>query len=412
MFKTKITSKIGRLDTSNVLISMVLSSLMLDYAIGSILLGLFIGHTFLISILNKTFSINLSKELLASVLLFSWLAATYFWSEDKELSIKGITRVLPLLVVPVAIHNLPKLEKENVFFILKVFTWSNVIFGVFFIINSTLRYMDSGSLSEFTYHELVQELELNAIYVSAFFSMSIFYLFTKPNRTKVDTILTFIFFGFLILLSSKTIIICVLINSILYGFIIKDIIKANKKKVFIGFAALCVLTFFTSKEIQNRFDEELNTEISEVLNNEKFNKVYPWTGSSIRLLQLRILKEQLEEDNIFWKGFGLFASRENLVQRHKTFNTYRGYHNYNYHNLYAQIFAESGIFGFLGLITMLILSLTKAIKVKDFLFFSFMVLTVVWYFTESVLWVQRGVIFASVFYCLFNHVNYKFELKS
>jgi hypothetical protein len=126
----------------------------------------------------------------------------------------------------------------------------------------------------------------------------------------------------------------------------------------------------------------------------------------------RILKEQLSQDNIILTGYGLFASRENLEQRHKNFNTYFGYHNYNYHNQYAQTISESGIIGLILLILLLGTNIYKAIRSHYFLFISFSILIILWFATESVLWVQRGVVFFSVFYCLFAHLDYKKKLNS
>jgi len=168
--------------------------------------------------------------------------------------------------------------------------------------------------------------------------------------------------------------------------------------LFIGL----LIVVLTSTQVINRFLEEKTTNINEVLHNEKFNKVYPWTGTSIRLLQVRILCEQIEEESIFWKGFGLFASRENLKKRHLDYNTYYGYHTYNYHNLYAQFFSELGVFGFLLLVLLLLINFTNALKVKWFVFIVFATTMPLLFLTESFLWVHRGIIFFILFYSLFN----------
>lgn len=127
----------------------------------------------------------------------------------------------------------------------------------------------------------------------------------------------------------------------------------SKTKVILITLLGVLLLGIASISLKERFLFETESKLSEVLTKEEFGKVYLWTGSSITFLQLMIFKEQLEEESIFWKGFGLFASRENLKIRHLKFNSYFGFHDYNYHNQYAQVFAEIGILGLILICTML-----------------------------------------------------------
>ena len=386
----------------HLLLALVLASLTLGYAYSSILLALFLAFVFVVNgILNRT-KFFLSISLLLPIILYVWLATTVLWTVDTKLTFKGISRLLPLILVPLSFGFLPKIKLSELNQILNFFTFFNFIIALVFIYNASLRFIQSGLFCEFTYHDLVYEFDLNAIYVSAFFAVSFLYLLSKESKSKLDIFLAFFFFTVLIFLSSKLIIV---ITTLCSMFHLSMLFK--NKKLLILLTIFCIVLAFSSNEISKRFKEELSTNISEVLTNERFNRVYPWTGTSIRILQLRILKEQLSQDNILLTGYGLFASRENLEQRHKKFNTYFGYHNYNYHNQYAQTISESGIIGLILLILLLGINLYKAIRSQYFLFISFSILIILWFATESVLWVQRGVIFFSVFYCLFTHLDFK-----
>lgn len=86
---------------------------------------------------------------------------------------------------------------------------------------------------------------------------------------------------------------------------------------------------------------------------------------------------------------------------------HEGYQMKNFHNQYFQVFAELGIFGFLILVALLVLSLKKAINRKDFLAIAFTILMISLFLTESFLWRQRGVLFFTVFYMLFNTTTNK-----
>jgi O-antigen ligase len=391
----------------HLLLALVLASLTLGYAYSSILLALFLAYVFVVNGILKRIKFSLNFSLLLPIVLYLWLVITVLWTVDIHLTYKGIFRLLPLILVPLSFGFLPKIKPSELNKILKIYTLLNFISALVFLYNASLRFMESGLFCEYTYHDLVYEFDLNAIYISAFFAVSFLYLLSKKQKSKFEFFLLFFFFTIIILLSSKLIFIITTVCATVYLFL-----AFKNKKLLILLTIFSIVLVFSSNRISIRFQEELNTNVSEVLNNERFNQVYPWTGTSIRILQLRILKEQLSQDNIILTGYGLFASRENLEQRHKNFNTYFGYHNYNYHNQYAQTISESGIIGLILLILLLGTNIYKAIRSHYFLFISFSILIILWFATESVLWVQRGVVFFSVFYCLFAHLDYKKKLNS
>lgn len=172
-------------------------------------------------------------------------------------------------------------------------------------------------------------------------------------------------------------------------------------------AIVILLTLvFTLKPIKQRYIDETKTNISEILESDTFGQAYIWTGTSIRLLQLRILTDQIKEEAIALKGFGLFASRENLRDRHIGYKTYYGFHKYNYHNQYAQMIAELGVVGLLILLLVLGFNLQNALKSKNVLFAFFAVYMILIFVTESMLWRQRGLFFFVILYCLFNRTEF------
>jgi O-antigen ligase len=112
--------------------------------------------------------------------------------------------------------------------------------------------------------------------------------------------------------------------------------------------------------------------------------------------------EFLNEEPIFWTGFGLNASLSKLLEKEKQYNLYPGYGTFNFHNQYVQNFAELGAIGFLLLIVILYMNTKKAFMTKDFIHIAFAVLMLSLFLTESFLWRQRGVLFFMLLYCLFN----------
>ncbi|WP_425076427.1 O-antigen ligase family protein [Psychroserpens sp. S379A] len=404
--KSKIESIINHDSFLHYLLMLTLSTILIGYAPSSIALVVFCLFAIRNAIINKiTFKPNLF--LLLSCILYILCCVSYFWTVDQALTIKGIGRLSVFLLVPIVFTTIPKLTFKSFQVILNGFTVSNILLGIFFLIVAVVNYIKFNNSSVFTYHDFVEILDLNAIYVSVFYSLSYFFILSKKIKKRIDYIGLLLLLIFILLLSSKTIIATFLLGNILYFvFYKKRSTLKSPKAIGIVLVSIVIITF-TSREVVKRVLVETTTNFEEVLNREKFNKIYPWTGTSIRLLQLRNLKEQIEENNVFWKGFGLFASRENLRERHLAFNTYHGYYGYNYHNMYAQILAELGIFGLLTLLVILGTGLKKSFKAKSFFMLMFYFLMIMTFFTESFLWVHRGVFLFVIMSCIFYRTDFQ-----
>jgi O-antigen ligase len=122
--------------------------------------------------------------------------------------------------------------------------------------------------------------------------------------------------------------------------------------------------------------------------------------------------EIMKEENVFFQGLGLNASYKKLEEKGLKYNVFQGneitegYQKKNFHNQYIQVFSELGLIGFVFLILILFLNLKNALKNKDFIHITFAILMISLFLTESFLWRQRGVVFFTVFYCLFNLPNH------
>jgi O-antigen ligase len=382
------------------LIALILSTLLIGFAPSSIAVGVFVFFALRYSIIHKEKQ-TIDLKLVLPIALYLLFSLTLFWTVDDDQTKKGVDRTVVLLLIPIAFNFVPKFTLKSFNLILRLFTGANVLFGLFFLVSASIRYFRTSSLSAFTYHELVSDLNLNAIYVSVMFAISLFYVLSTKGK-KIKDILKIIFFSILIiLLSSKTILTVLILGCLVYLFYF----KVSKVKLVAIIIIGALIFGFASKKTLERILFEKETKVKEVWTENQFGQVYLWTGTSIRLLQLRILKEQIEEEQIFWKGFGLFASKDNIKKRHQEFNTYPGFHSYNYHNQYAQIFSETGIFGLALLLSMLGVLFVGAIKSKNFLFLMFSITVAIVFFTESLLWRQSGLFLFIILYCLFNRIS-------
>jgi hypothetical protein len=170
-----------------------------------------------------------------------------------------------------------------------------------------------------------------------------------------------------------------------------------------------IMTDSSVNDVISKGSEKVyNVSIKQAWSNATFKPNDYFPGTAFRVYQFRIFIELLQEESIFWTGFGLDASYSKIAEKGIHYNLFlgnevqEGYKTKNFHNQYIQIFAELGIFGLLLLLTMLFLSLSTALKLKSFPHIAFSILMLALFFTESFLWRQRGITFFILMYCIFN----------
>ena len=400
------------------LIVIALLCIPMDHAFGSISAGVFVGVT-LITFKRKNF--HLEYALLRPVVLFVLMGLSLFWSHDVALSVKALQKGLPLLLVPVCFMLFPKLTIAQKHQILKYYSFGMVFFTVFWLAKAAVRFAISNDPNVFFYHELVTE-DVNAIHVSVYIAMSCFYFLTKPAKTVSDKLAIILLSVFLMLLSSKNIIVIFILIAMAYYFSnAKSRNKPSYGKWLLLFGLIVGIAFFG--KIKDRFmveyqsittartlNYEIGTETSKVYNislkeawtNAVFQQNDYFPGTAFRVYQIRIFKEMLHEDPIFFTGYGLNASDFKIKEKAVQYHLYKGYDEKNFHNEYIQIFAELGIFGLLVLAAILYINIKNAVQNKDFIHISFAILMISLFLTESFLSRQRGIMFFTIMYCLFN----------
>ncbi|NMH28381.1 O-antigen ligase family protein [Flavobacterium silvaticum] len=332
-----------------------------------------------------------------------------------------MSKELMLIVVPVCFMLLPVFPKEQTTKILRYFSYAMIVYAVSYLIRAVARFAISHDSSVFFYHELVT-LEVNAIHVSVYFALALCWFLSAPGINHTRIFCAALLGGMIVLLSSKIMLTVTAILVIWHLFSARQI--WNRKAALILGTVILFGGILLSGKIIQRFSEEfltvtnentLNTKpssqghvfnksISEAWNTEQFTPNDYFPGTAFRVYQVRIFTEMLSQDAIFWNGYGLNASYDKIAQKAVEHHLYSGYGEFNFHNQYVQNFADLGIFGLLLLLAMLILSLKKGAKNKDFVHISFTVLMISLFLTESFLWRQRGVTFFTAMYCLFNSV--------
>lgn len=414
-------------------ILLVLSTIPLSFAINNVSLGIFLLVSF---ITFKKENIKLQKELVFPFLLYVLMAASYFWSIDSKETLSALSKEIPLLLIPLGFFIFKNNTSEQKKRIIEYYSYIIVAFVFYYSIRAVIRYFIYQDVRMFFYHGenekdygLVPKL-LNAIHMSVFVAIAFFYFFTKEVKSKTDTFFSVLLFGFILLLSSKNIIIVVSLLSLINIFFFSKTAQKLRLRNLIVFGLLIGIIFSIGK-IKDRFKLEFQTNtdkslsanviegiplgvhyvsIKEAWTNPTFTPNDYFNGTAFRVYQFRVFTELIKEQNVFFTGFGLNASYPKIEEKAIQYNLYMGvesdpdsgYQSKNFHNQYVQNFAELGVFGFILLLIMLIVNVKNSLKTKDFVHFAFAILMISLFLTESFLWRQRGVVFFTMMYCLFN----------
>lgn len=397
-----VLQRIKYYNTTEVLCMFVLATLPIGgYAINSIAVILL----FLVSLYNLIINkqrITFNSISLLLIIFYVIGFSSLLWTDNLENTKAGLVRFLSYLVLPLAFtfnsNNLYSREK-----IIGVFSKVLFFFAVYCVFIALIKSITNSDISFLFYHKLASGLgSLNAIYLSVFISLGIYFLLIKENKSKFDLFcLTFLGL-FLILLSSKLIISVVSITTLIFSIKKRKFKKINLKYIFV-ISIILMLLLFASSNVSNRVKVEFEkTKISEVLNKKDFGHVYLWTGAGLRLFQIKSFFEILQEQEKIFIGFGLNNSQDSLNDKYKEYNLYPGFLNYNYHNQYLQVFSELGVIGLLTFLLVLFLILKNAIIYKDYFLLSFIILILVVCFTESFIWRQRGMVFFIMISLLFS----------
>lgn len=376
------------------LIVVVLTFQLLNFAFGSISLAVFSAVSLLNAAFNKP---NKIRALAPPVIYFLVIVISLILTEDIKNSFSKVILALPFLIIPLSFSSVNFLTKTGIERVFNVFSNVLVLYTIVLAINAITRYKVSKDIDVFFYHDFSSLFDINAIYLSTVLLLSYTYLITKTKSTW-DYLKLVLIVAAIILLSSKMIIVLLGTVSVFVG--LKRIRLFKIKILFLSVFSLICVGLLNFTKINERVNDEMQSNFAEVLTIEKFNHVYFWTGSSIRLFQGRVFWELLQQDKKWVLGYGFNSSQEKIKTKHKKYNIYPGFQEYNFHNQYIQTIAELGLLGLFALSLIFYFIVKNALETKSTWAFLMVLLFATVFLTESYLVRQRGIIYFLFYYCL------------
>jgi len=381
-----------------------LIALPFDTFYGDVVLISFCIHTVLH--IRKDWLLSLiNKEFLLLIFLYVLTAIGFLYSHYKEDALSLLTRQLAIILFPI-LFLLNEIDiKKYKFQLIKIFgiTCTSVILffyaDAFCVIHYFHLPLSSLFNKEFINHNFSHVLDLHATYISMYaaFSMSAFiyfFLTEKPLIKKIIySICIFILLAGLIQLSSRAVILATLIIIfIAFPFIL---LQGKKRIQFILVSlALFVVSFWimsSTNSFKDRFTDQLKDDLTQ-------------PSATNRLTEPRLVRWQAEVELIKQSpviGYGTGAEIEVLKNKYFEKKLYLSYlSEFNAHSQYLSFLLNLGMIGCGLFIFILCYGFYWAIKEKDILLISFLVIIAVTAISEDILNLNKGIFFYGFFISL------------
>lgn len=391
-------------------LTLALIGLLLPMNIGSASLGVFLLVSLISMIKNwKKHSFQKHQFLFAGFFLLFPIALVY--TEDLTYGLKLLERNIAWFLLPVLAPFALSIKKKDLFKALHTFAWAVHAMVLFLGLFALWRYMETKDPLVFYYDELVSVVKFHPVYLSVYllFSLLIFAEGWKKKRLEHKLFFKIGIIAFdlvlLILLSSKMVL--ALFFIVVLIVVLKD--YKSKKIVLSSLTGMVLLVAIIMQfpETRNRINDSLFSSW-ELLDKETFKYNDPFTGITLRLITWKFVMDKFAKNENVLIGLGTGDAKEyiNQVYRERKMDD-GGYIDFNMHNQYLEYILKFGLIGFLYFITILFLSFKRAIKERNGLYFSFLLIFCMFSITESNLEVQRGI----VFFVLINTIFYFFSFR-
>lgn len=252
----------------------------------------------------------------------------------------------------------------------------------------------------FINHNFAQPIDMHATYFSMQLVISLIYLISVLVKVKDQYVRVLYFLCSIILiagliqLSSKSVLIALFI--ILNIAVPYFIFQGSKRWKFVLSSSLLSLVLIAgilySGTFRQRFLNEFKVDLSKASVNET---------SDGRLARWGVVTDLISKKPVIGYGSG---SEMRLLQdaffTHKLYNSYLN--KLNSHNEFLSLWLKSGVIGFLIYAATLIWGFTISFKLRDLLFFTFILLVTFVSLSENMLDVDKGIFFYAFFYSLFS----------
>lgn len=324
----------------------------------------------------------------------------FWWSDDVGAATFNLEIKVSLLVFPIVWGLQPNLELRQRFNVLLAFVWGCLLFTGISLARAALTYHETGDFGAFYYDQLAWYF--HPTYLAAYMAFGLvvlgrmhsLHMFALGKPWVHHAAAAFLVLH-IALLSSKAGYLCALLALLLVTLLLFRRKRSSQGMVYLLLnGALFASVVVFSPNAQRRLEEVATVnqpadQSQAKASSSSAGRVVAWeTAMSVMMEQpmgvgtgdvTNVLKERYLEDG----------------------ETYAYKKELNPHNQFLQSGVEFGWLGIILLTLIMLAGFRIALRHRDFLFFSFLMLIGLNMLFESFLEVQSGVVFFAFFYCFF-----------
>lgn len=341
---------------------------------------------------------QVAKDRYVQLLFLFFLAhvISYFLSSNKTEGFAIVERRGSLFILPFLVygHQQAVIKKTALGFVAGVIA----VFLVC-ILTACINYSAAPDVSVFFYQQLTAVVDFNAVYMAAYCLIGLhallYYFKSLPKAVSILGI--FVLLLFCLLLNSKMMLFILFAGLVVYSF---QFFSKKTALVISGFGLAGILaTGLGVPNIKERMAVELSSNFH-VLQQDTFRYDTPFTGTSLRLLFWKFAFEIQSQHKGWLTGMNTGDFQDALNKKYIETNLYTGnpelhdtgYLGYGPHNQYVEVLFSMGIIVLFLFLYILIYYFKNALRQGNYMGTQVMLLFLFFFFTESVLSVNKGIV--------------------
>ncbi|MES1224257.1 MAG: O-antigen ligase family protein, partial [Bacteroidota bacterium] len=350
---------------------------------------------------GSIFSHNLKNNLFITCCIYYLVQVVLIInSHNHDMMARHIELKAAIVFVPLAVCSGNYFNDAFYQLLMRYYVWIIAAAMLFCLLTAFHKYyfLHTGS-SVFFYHALVVPFKQHAIQVSILIFIGIIYLLENARKgiylqnRLLHFLFVFYFMGFIVLLSSKLVIVFTALCCLYYLLVSfkKTTLRLPVFATLVTGLLLMILLLTTKNQVSKRFNEIIHTNM-DLVQQKSFDPGIYFDGLQFRLLQWRFVKEILTERNAWLTGVSDDAQilldkkyvDTHMYQGNGT-DTDHGYLGYNTHNTFLEALLQSGVIGLAAFVLICIAIIQLVVKKRSRELFFVVTLLLAYSLNESML---------------------------
>jgi O-antigen ligase len=375
--------------------------------------------------------LNLSLDVLIFILPYVLISFSILYSTNKEYGIGELLKMLSFFIFPIIFYlNRSFFSKKQVYKMLYFFSFSILILIFFQVIHvlinfdfisSALTPLEIKSNGYFSINEItedkIDQIKLrrfrnfiiaitnsHTTYQGLWISFSVFFLGFQFKKTKkksvkfINLLLITILMSWLFFISARMPLLALVISSLLSVTFFSNFSRIYLISLGVVFSLFLIISISFKNPFSVRVKEYYNTGLTLL---KKGSKKSEFNSSNVRNGIYYCDLDLISKSPFFGVGIGDIQDKLNECYNEKVSSDIYTWRDYNSHNQYLFFWISSGVFGFVLFVFLLFYCLIKSLKYSEIIYFYFLSLVALIFFTENLLSRSDGVLFFSFFNALF-----------